>query len=102
MIAGMRRAKASMAVKMRTRSFNAFSSIDYPELAVIREGRVIPYIETPKPASPVFYREMNRRVFVLRLVPGQDGAAGQSANSTPHISAFFGPLATGVCSGKIG
>lgn len=62
------------ARKMRTRSFNAFSSIDYPELAVIREGRVIPYIETPKPASPVFYREMNRRVFVLRLVPGQDGA----------------------------
>lgn len=62
------------ARKTRTRSFNAFSSIDYPELAVIREGRVIPYIETPKPASPVFYHAMNPRVFVLRLVPGQDGA----------------------------
>ena len=62
------------ARKMRTRSFNAFSSIDYPELAVIREDRVIPYIETPRPASPVFYREMDPRVFVLRLVPGQDGA----------------------------
>ncbi len=61
------------ARKMRTRSFNAFSSIDYPELAVIREGRVIPYIEPPKPASPVFYREMDPKVFVLRLVPGQDG-----------------------------
>ncbi len=62
------------ARKTRTRSFNAFSSIDYPELAVIREGRVIPYIETPKPASPVFYHAMNPRVFVLQLVPGQDGA----------------------------
>ncbi len=62
------------ARKMRTRSFNAFSSIDYPELAIIREGRVIPYIEAPKPASPVFYREMDPKVFVLRLVPGQDGA----------------------------
>ena len=61
------------ARKMRTRSFNAFSSIDYPELAVIREGRVIPYIETPKPTAPVFYRQMDPRVFVLRLVPGQDG-----------------------------
>ena len=62
------------ARKMRTRSFNAFSSIDYPELAIIREGRVIPYIETPKPACPVFFREMDPKVFVLRLVPGQDGA----------------------------
>ena len=62
------------ARKMRTRSFNAFSSIDYPELAILQEGRVIPYIESPKPASPVFYRDMNPRVFVLRLVPGQDGA----------------------------
>ncbi len=62
------------ARKMRTRSYNAFSSIDYPELAVIREDRVIPYIESPKPASPVFYRNMDSRVFVLRLVPGQDGA----------------------------
>lgn len=62
------------ARKMRTRSFNAFSSIDFPELAIIREGKVIPYIEAPKPASPVFYRSMDASVFVLRLVPGQDGA----------------------------
>ena len=62
------------ARKMRTRSFNAFSSIDYPELAVIQEGRIIPYIEAPKPASPVFYREMDDRVFVLRMVPGQEGS----------------------------
>lgn len=62
------------ARKMRTRSFNAFSSIDYPELAIIQENRVIPYIELPKPACPVFYRAMDEKVFVLRLVPGQDGA----------------------------
>ena len=61
------------ARKMRTRSFNAFSSIDYPEIAVIREGRVIPYIETSRPASPVFYHQLDANVFVLRLVPGQDG-----------------------------
>ena len=61
------------ARKMRTRSFNAFSSIDYPELAVIQEGRIIPYIELPGDAAPVFYSTLNPRVFVLRLIPGQGG-----------------------------
>ena len=60
------------ARKLRTRSFNAFSSIDYPELAVIREGQIIPYIETAKPDSPIFYSSLNPRVFVLRLIPGQE------------------------------
>ena len=58
---------------MRTRSFNAFSSIDYPELAVIREGRIIPYIELPGTEAPTFYSALNPRVFVLRLIPGQGG-----------------------------
>ncbi len=61
------------ARKMRTRSFNAFSSIDYPELAVIREGRIIPYIELPGTEAPTFYSALNPRVFVLRLIPGQGG-----------------------------
>ena len=60
------------ARKLRTRSFNAFSSIDYPELAILRDTQIIPYIETPKPSSPVFYSALNPRVFVLRLIPGQD------------------------------
>ncbi len=60
------------AKKIRTRSFNAFSSIDYPELAVLRDTQIIPYIETPKPLSPTFYAALNPRVFVLRLIPGQD------------------------------
>lgn len=61
------------ARKMRTRSFNAFSSIDYPEIAVVRAGRVIYYVDSPKPESPVFYHNMDGKVFVLRMVPGQDG-----------------------------
>lgn len=61
------------ARKMRTRSFNAFSSIDYPELAVIQESRIIPYIELSGNHAPVFYSALNPRVFVLRLIPGQGG-----------------------------
>ena len=59
------------AKKTRTRSFNAFSSIDFPAVAVMREGRPFYYIEGNKPAGrPVFYRSLNERVFVLKMIPG--------------------------------
>ena len=61
------------ARKMRTRSFNAFSSIDYPEIAIVRAGRVIYYLETPKPEGPTFYHEMQGKVIAIRMVPGQEG-----------------------------
>ncbi len=63
------------ARKTRTKSLNAFSSIDYPELALLREGRILHYINEPKPTgSPVFYDRLNTRVFVLRLIPGMDAS----------------------------
>ena len=61
------------ARKERTKSFNAFSSVDYPEIAVIRDGRLIRYL-TPEPylygAQPVFYHELEPRVLLLTLIPG--------------------------------
>ena len=59
------------AKKTRTRSFNAFSSIDFPAVAVMREGVPFYYIEGEKPTSaPVFYHTLNENVFVLKLIPG--------------------------------
>ena len=58
------------AKKTRTRSYNAFSSIDYPEVAVIRDGRPMYYIREEKPANPVFYDTLNPRVFVIKMIPG--------------------------------
>ena len=59
------------AKKTRTRSFNAFSSIDFPAVAVMREGRPFYYIEGRKPqGEPVFYRKLNEKVFVLKMIPG--------------------------------
>ena len=59
------------AKKTRTRSFNAFSSIDFPAVAVMREGKPFYYIEEPKPAgAPVFFRALNENVFVLKMIPG--------------------------------
>ena len=62
--------EGTRATKTRTKSYAAFSSMDYPEVAVIRGGRVLHYIKAPKPAAPVFYHTLDARVFVLKLTPG--------------------------------
>ncbi|MBQ8374254.1 MAG: asparaginase [Clostridia bacterium] len=58
------------AKKIRTKSYNAFESMDFPELARIRDGRIIPYIVTKKAEKPEFYLSLNPRVSVLTLTPG--------------------------------
>ena len=59
------------AKKVKTMSYNAFASINYPELAVMRDEHLVRYIE-PKPfTEPVsFCHELNPRVFLLKLTPG--------------------------------
>ena len=59
------------AKKTRTRSFNAFSSIDFPAIAVMRDGVPFYYIEEEVSAGgPVFYHSLNEKVFVLKMIPG--------------------------------
>ena len=59
------------AKKTRTRSYNAFSSIDFPEIAVIRDGKVVYYSEPHPPAGePLFSSSLDPEVFVLKTVPG--------------------------------
>ena len=60
------------ARKVRSKSFNAFSSIDYPETAVFRDERMIRFIPTPAPKPVRFYDRLDPSVFVLRLVPGMN------------------------------
>lgn len=69
------------ARKERTKSYNAFSSVDFPEIAVIRDGKLIRYLEETKYGAddvPVFYRRLGTRVAVLTLIPGIDAAAVRS------------------------
>lgn len=61
---------ANRAQKTRTRSFNAFSSIDYPEVAVIRGGEVRYYIRESFPGPVRFYDALDSRVCVIKLIPG--------------------------------
>lgn len=66
------------ARKERTKSYNAFSSVDYPEVAVIRDGKLIRYL-APRPypygAEPVFYDRLEERVLLLTLIPGMGAEA---------------------------
>ena len=61
------------AKKIRTKSFNAFESVDFPDLANIRDGRSIQYIKTPKFKSAEFYDKLGARVGLLSLTPGMKG-----------------------------
>lgn len=62
------------ARKVRTRSFNAFDSIDYPEIAVIRDHRVLHFIRPTPNADPAphFSAHFDNRVVLLKLIPGLD------------------------------
>lgn len=58
------------AKKLRTKSYNAFESMDFPVLANIRDGRIIQYIKTPKQDKPEFFLQLDPKVGVLTLTPG--------------------------------
>lgn len=71
------------ASKVRTKSYNAFSSIDFPNKAVIRDGRVFHYITGEEAEKePVFYLEMETKVCVLKLIPGLDSGIFQYFKQT--------------------
>ena len=69
------------ARKMRTKSYNAFSSINFPELATIHEDRVVRYIPCTEEEAPRFYHKLNSRIFVLKLTPGMSKDAFAAAAS---------------------
>lgn len=58
------------ARKTRTKSFQAFSSINYPELAYVRDGKLIEFIRPEKSAQPTFYHSLNQKVALLKIIPG--------------------------------
>ncbi len=58
------------ARKMRTKSYNAFASIGYPEAAIIRDGNVYPILPRPAGLQVQFCLKLNPNVFVLKLTPG--------------------------------
>ena len=57
------------ARKTRTKSYNAFSSIDYPILGIVQDGVYYPYITFNKKETK-FYDSMSDSVGLFKLIPG--------------------------------
>ena len=67
------------ARKERSKSYNAFNSVDYPEAAVIRNGRVIRYLTRPSlEDGPVISTNMEGRILLLTLIPGMSAKVLQN------------------------
>ncbi len=59
------------AKKERAKSYNAFSSINFPYKAVIQDGMLVRYIhEAPYEGKVHFFYNMKSSVYVLKLIPG--------------------------------
>ncbi len=58
------------ARKTRSKSFEAFSSINYPIVGMVQDGRLIQYIRPENSAPTRFYHELDARVALLKLTPG--------------------------------
>ena len=57
--------------KMRTKSYNAFSSIDFPCLAMIQDGNIMRYIPpVPYEEEVRFYEELDENVYLIKMIPG--------------------------------
>ncbi len=60
------------ARKTRSKSFQAFSSINYPYLASISDGFMLKYIDIPYADTPVFADTLDQNVGLLKMIPGID------------------------------
>lgn len=60
------------AKKIRAKSFDAFSSINFPYLAVIQDGMLVRYMkeEPCSRTNPLFSLSLSDSVCVLKLIPG--------------------------------
>ena len=58
------------AHKSYSRSFDAFTSVNYPLLGAVREGRVVFYLLPPAEPEPLFSGTLNPRVALMKLIPG--------------------------------
>lgn len=60
------------AKKTRTKSYNAFSSINYPYTAIIQDGKIMQYDKTGRRGKPKFYRALDKDVGLFKLIPEAD------------------------------
>lgn len=64
------------AKKERTKSYNAFSSINFPYIAIIQEDHIIFYLDDKKLIRDEvkFYHQLNSHVGLLKLIPSMNSS----------------------------
>lgn len=60
------------ARKTCSKSYTAFSSINYPDLGILHDHRLLTYIEPEWRPEPRFYESLNTRVGLMKMIPGAD------------------------------
>ena len=90
-----------MEKKERSKSYNAFSSINFPYLAVIQDEHILYYIDDKwqDRESVRFYHEMDSQVSLLKLIPSMDSSLldymaehYDAVVIDPSVSAVFRPM----------
>lgn len=72
------------AKKVRSKSYNAFDSIDFPFLAQIQGNQVMRYIPMlPYEKDVQFYEKLNEKVYLMKLIPGM------KVHALEEIFAFY-------------
>ena len=103
------------ARKTCSKSFQAFSSVNYPDLAVIQDEHLLQYIRCEERQEPLFYDTLCPRVGLLKLIPGADseqlrfmlercdGVIIESfgVGGLPEYGGFYEIIRRGVEQGKI-
>ena len=62
--------------KMRTKSYNAFSSINFPYIAIIQEDHILFYLDDKAQVTEplTFYHQMDSSVGLIKLIPSADAS----------------------------
>ncbi len=69
------------------KSFRAFSSVNYPDLAVVQDEHLLQYIRCESRPRPLFYDRLDPNVGLLKLIPGtEDALAGSCWTATTASS----------------
>jgi L-asparaginase len=103
------------ARKTYSKSFQAFSSVNYPLLATVQDGELLQYIKCEARERPLFFDRLNTNVGLLKLAPGTSGDVvkfmtdkydgliieGFGVGGLPEYSDFYGIIREAVENGKI-
>ena len=106
--------RGTRARKNYTKRFDAFGSVNYPEIARIQSGRILRFIEDSICGDAEFYDFVNPNVGLLKLTPGMrtdvlryllytyDGLVIESfgVGGLPEYSDFYGEIRLAIKNGK--